>query len=1061
MAQDENQPVERIETPEPRRKRRRRWRVAAFALLGTLLVAGGIGWVMREDIADNIIAGQLDEMGLPARYEVVRIGPAEQVVRNLSIGDPQSPDLTIEEVRVRTRLYWGLPGIGRITLVRPRLYGEVRAGRASFGSLDKVLFRDGEEPFSMPDYDLKVVDGRALIQGDYGRIGARLEGEGWLRGGFKGEFAAIAPKLAIAGCETGRATLYGKVTVNSQKPRFAGPLRLASLACPERKLLLAGSGAQLDLTFDKALDGGEGTVGVALRQGAYGDHRLDGASGKARLSYRKRALNARYQLTARGIKTPQARIASLAFDGRARSSAGLERLDVEGDLAGKGIVPGAALERTLAEAAKAGEGTLLAPLARHLRAALARESRRSALDANLVLRRSAEGLSVVVPRGSLRSASGASLLALSRVQALFAEGAPRVSGNFATGGRGLPQVAARMETGVDGHMSMRIEMPEYRAGETRVAIPELALVQGANGVLGFAGSARLSGALPGGRAEDLLLPIDGTWAANGDLAVWPSCAEVAFGRLQFANLRIDKRSLQVCPAAGGPILRSRDGRMELAAGVPALDVAGRLGETPIRIASGPIGYARTGSAPGTIAAKALDVELGPRDTASKFRVTHLDARLGKEVGGTFDEADVALYAVPLDLHHLAGNWRYANGVLSIDQGNFTLVDRAQVPKFEPLIGRGGTLRLADNVITAEAVLREPASDREVVRADVVHNLATAKGHADLAIDGITFDRRLQADTLSHLALGVVSNLEGTLTGEARLDWNETGLTSRGRFATAGLAFAAAFGPVKGLAGEVVFTDLLGLVTAPDQTLRIASINPGIEVTNGVLSFEMKPNYLLQINGARWPFMDGELRLEPTRMTIGVAETRRYTLKVEGFDASTFVQHLDLTNINATGIFDGELPLVFDENGGRVENGYLISRPPGGNVAYVGALTYKDLSAMGNFAFDALRSVDYERMEIGLGGSLSGEIITRISFDGLSQGAGAKSNILTKQVAKLPIRFVLNIRAPFFSLFGSVRSLYDPRFVTDPRTLGLVDRYGNVRPAPQSVPIQPPVSENNP
>ncbi|GGB94108.1 hypothetical protein GCM10011494_10690 [Novosphingobium endophyticum] len=1061
MAHDEDQPVDGIETSEPRQRFSRRWRLAAFVILGILLVAVGVVWVTRKDIADNVIAGQLDSMGLPARYEVVRIGPAEQVIRNLSIGDPARPDLTVEEVRVRTRLGWGLPGIGRVTLVRPRLYGTVHGGRPSFGSLDKVLFTGGEEPFSMPDYDLRIVDGRALIESDHGRIGARIAGEGPLRGGFEGELSAISPKLSVAGCETGRASLYGKVSTSGGKPRFAGPLRFASLSCPEDGLRLARGGAELDVTLDKALDGGEGTIGITAARGAYGDGRLDGVSGKVRVSYRERALNARYDLTARGISTPQARAASLAFDGRARSSAGLDRIDIEGDLSGKGIVPGAAFNRALGEAVSAGKGTLVASLAAQVRSALAREMRGSSLDANLVLRQSAEGVSLVVPRGALRGASGASLLSLSRVQVLLSDGAPLVTGNFATGGRGLPRIGARMQTGANGRLSMRVEMREYRTGETRVAVPDLALVQKADGTVGFSGRAVLSGALPGGRAENLLLPVDGAWAANGDLAVWPRCTQVAFDRLAFANLTIDKRSLQVCPAEGRAILRQRGGRLELAAGVPALDFAGRLGETPIRIASGPIGYAQKGSGAGALSARTLDVELGPAGSASKFTVTHLDAQVGKEIGGTFDEADVALYAVPLDLHNTAGDWRYADGVLSIDNGTFTLVDRAPTARFRPAVAHGATLRLADNVITARAVMREPASEREVVRADIVHDLATAAGHADLTVEGITFDKRLQADTLSNLALGVVSNLEGTVRGSGRIDWDEAGVTSRGRFATDAVNFAAAFGPVKGLSGEVVFTDLLGLVTAPDQTLKIASINPGIEVTDGVLSFQMKPDYLLQINGAQWPFMDGRLTLEPARMTIGVAETRRYTLKVEGLDAATFVQHLDLSNINATGVFDGELPLIFDENGGRIENGYLVSRPPGGNVAYIGELTYKDLSAMGNFAFDALKSVNYNRMEIGLGGSLSGEIVTRISFDGLSQGVGAQSNFLTRQVAKLPIRFVLNIRAPFFSLFGSMRSLYDPEFVTDPRTLGLIDRSGTPRPDPPIVPIQPPVSENNP
>src|SRR5690606_3311650 len=148
------------------------------------------------------------------------------------------------------------------------------------------------------------------------------------------------------------------------------------------------------------------------------------------------------------------------------------------------------------------------------------------------------------------------------------------------------------------------------------------------------------------------------------------------------------------------------------------------------------------------------------------------------------------------------------------------------------------------------------------------------------------------------------------------------VASNGRFTTDSLDFAAAFGPVKGAAGTIVFTDLLGMVTAPDQQLRIAAINPGIEVNDGVLRYELRPDNVLAVKGADWPFLDGKLTLQPVTMNIGVAETRRYVLVIEGLNAARFVERMELANLSATGSFDGALPLVFDENGGRIEGGLL-------------------------------------------------------------------------------------------------------------------------------------------
>ena len=84
--------------------------------------------------------------------------------------------------------------------------------------------------------------------------------------------------------------------------------------------------------------------------------------------------------------------------------------------------------------------------------------------------------------------------------------------------------------------------------------------------------------------------------------------------------------------------------------------------------------------------------------------------------------------------------------------------------------------------------------------------------------------------------------------------------------------------------------------------------------------------------------------------------------------------------------------------------------------------------MGNFAFQALRSIDYKHMDINLSGDLGGEIVTRVAFDGVSQGAGTKRNFITDRLAKLPIRMNVNVRAPFFALITSFKQMYDPSYL---------------------------------
>jgi len=1027
---------------------------ASLVMLAILLAGVVVAWANREQIAENVIADQLAGLGIEATYEIERIGGQRQVLTNIVVGDPRRPDLTVERAEVVIAYRLGFPRIGEVRLFRPRLYGTYLGGKLSFGALDPLLFAETEGPPQLPDLALEVVDGRGLIESDFGPVGLKLAGSGHLRSGFAGQLAATAPNLADGDCRAADVTVFGEVTIADQRPGFAGPVRLGRVAC--QGVSLASAAVQLDMRAERELAGVGGTAGLRGNGIGYGAQRLAELAGDTQFTWRDGGLTARFDLTGSRLDTPQAAIARLGLDGSLRARRNFDRIELDADVDGQNVRLGSGLDRVLASAAQSTGDTLLGPILARVRTRLAAEGRGSSLAADLTLRRTGARTSLVVPEARLRGGSGATLLALSRFQLVTGgNAAPRLSGNFTTGGEGLPRIAGRMEQRPGGAVAARLTLAPFEVGGSRLAIPELVLVQRGDGAIGFSGRVLASGLLPGGRADGLVLPLAGMWSPSGALSVWNDCAEVRFERLQFANLALARQSLTLCPPQGTAMVRY-DGRgLRIAAGASSLQLAGRLGETPIAIRSGPVGFAW----PGVLSARQLVVALGPADTAARFAITDLTARIGEDVAGRFAGADVRLFNVPLDILEASGNWRYAGGRLMLTEGSFRLEDRQDPDRFNPLVTDGATLALADNLITAQALLREPRSGHAVTQADLVHNLADGRGHADLAVKGLRFDKELQPRALTELAYGVVSNVRGTVTGTGRIDWNEAGVTSSGRFSSDSLDFAAAFGPVRGASGTLVFDDLLGLTTAPNQRLRVASINPGIEVLGGEITIELRGGEVLALTGGTWPFMGGTLTMRPVDIRLGATEVRRYVLEIEGLDAARFVEHMGLKNISARGIFDGAVPLVFDERGnGRVEGGLLISRPPGGNVSYVGELTYEDLGAMANMAFSALRSLDYRQMSVAMDGALIGEIVTRVRFDGVSQGEGAASNIATRAIAGLPIRFDVNIRAQFYQLLGSLRAMYDPAAIRDPRDLGLLDAEGKVlrreTEGPPPEPVQP-------
>jgi len=118
--------AEPIELPPEEPPRARRWPRWLLMFGGLLLLVLGALWLAREEIADRIVQRQLKDMGLPATYEIEKVGPDTQILRNVVIGDPKHPDFTAELVEVS-----GNPG--NLRPVNPRLYGTNKAGKANYG----------------------------------------------------------------------------------------------------------------------------------------------------------------------------------------------------------------------------------------------------------------------------------------------------------------------------------------------------------------------------------------------------------------------------------------------------------------------------------------------------------------------------------------------------------------------------------------------------------------------------------------------------------------------------------------------------------------------------------------------------------------------------------------------------------------------------------------------------------------------------------------------------------------------------------------------------------------
>ena len=1036
---------------DTRRRRwweRKRWRTLIVLLL-VFGVAIAVLWSQRRPIATGFVDRELARRGVPARYTVDDIGLSRQRLTNVVIGNPNDPDLVADWIVVRTGVGLGGATLDGIEAGHVRMRARLVDGKLSLGAIDKLLPPPSGKPFALPAIDANLQDVRLRVETPQGVIGARLSGRGRLDDGFAGRLALVSRELAVADCRLIRPRGAFALRVSDARPTIEGPMRVAQGRCGDASL--TAFTADLRVTLSAALDRWNGRVRAAAASAEMPRARVGQMLGRLTFAGSSAATAGEVSLTAMQARVPQATAGTLRLDGRYRiAPAGAQ---FAGRVAGQSVAAAPAIRSQVAALGRTGSGTPVAPLAAALsRAGLAAVADLS-LDAGVEAVSQAGGAAVRIRQATVRSASGARL---TLGGPLLRFGGAELGGRAELAGGGLPAATIDLRR-ERGGLAGRAVIEPYAAGGARLALTPVTFRTGGGGATRVETTITLSGPLANGRVDDLRMPIAALWSGRS-LRVNTTCTPLAWTRLKVSSLTLQPARLTLCPE-GGALVALNGGRLSGGARTGALRLGGQLGSSPVTLAAS---GARLSLAGVRFALSDVRTTIGAAGRQTRIDAAMLDGAVaGGVASGRFSGAGGQIGNVPLILSAAAGDWRFAGGVLKVD-GGLSVADAAADRRFEPLAGEGVTLTLAGNRIDAAATLVHPAKRVRVAGVRITHDLSGGVGEATLDVAGITFGENFQPNELTPVTFGVIADVRGKVEGQGVIRWSPSAVESSGRFATDGIDLAAAFGPVTGIRGQLAFTDLLGLVTAPDQVATVETVNPGIAVENGTIRYQLVGNNRVQVNGASWPFANGQLVLEPTLLDFNANQLRRMTFRVEGADAATFLQQFDFDNLNATGTFDGVLPMTFDESGGRIEGGQLTARG-GGNIAYVGTITEKDVGTWGNIAFQALKSLDYRNLDITLNGPLAGEMVTGIRFAGVSQGAGTKSNFLIRRLARLPFVFNITIRAPFRQLMDSVRSYYDPSRLIERNLPALMEdrrrREGGLLPTPPA--IQPPDSETRP
>jgi hypothetical protein len=1014
----------------------RAWRISRIGLLVLLalaVVALAILWIWRKPIAENVIENELERRGVQATYTLDRIGLHNQRIRNLVIGDPKDPDLVARRALIQMRVKWnGSVEVYRIVARGVRLEGTLlESGQVSWGQIDKLLPPPSGRPFRLPDIVLDLADSRIGLDTPYGRFGFALAGRGNLKGGFKGRLALASRQLDVGAC--GLDALRGNVAIAvvARRPQVRGPIAADALNCPTSRMAMVSPRLELDSNFSEAFASFRGKGRLAVASFSAGDNGLANLIANIGFDGTARDVRGRFDLAAQ-----RARLASIfadrtRLDGRYRLEAGKGRLAVVADYGANSANLAAPMIAQLSGPLDAAGGTPLGPVARAIAAAVRRTAGNFDATGRLVLVNFPGGGGVRVETADARGPGGARVQVAGRdgINYYWPSGRMRLDTDISMGGGGLPRAEVSLSQPRSGApMSGEARIAPYAVGGARVALAPVIFRAARDGSTEVSTTALLSGPFSGGRVENLRIPISGRIGGPaGGFAFGRGCIEARFQSLRAGALRLGPTRLPICPTGPAILYQRADGTLGVGAEARDLRLAGRLGQSPFLL------NARTARLTGSdrFVLTRMAMQLGKSTSPVKVEAATLTGHFaGGGVAGGFDGANATIGQVPLKMSEGSGRWTYANAALDI-RGSLLVSHLADPPNFYPLRGNDVRFRLGDDRVHATATLLHPDSGTKVSDVTIDHRVSTGDGEAILDVPGIRFGANLQPEELTRLTQGVIALVNGGLSGQGRIAWSGGGtVTSTGDFTIAGMDLAAPFGPVTGMNGTIRFTDLLGLETAPGQSLTVATINPGILVKDGVVRYQLLPDRLVKIERGEWPFMGGRLILHETILNFARPTDKRLTFEVVGLDAHTFVASMGFKELDATGTFDGFLPMIFNEYGGRIVGGRLDARPGGGSLAYNGVVNKANLGTMGNIAFEALRDLRFKSMVVRLDGDLAGEFASRLTLDGVALGQTGTQRFIRHLLRRLPLKLNVTIIGPFRALIATAKAFRDPRQIIE-------------------------------
>ncbi|MEO0882164.1 MAG: YdbH domain-containing protein [Pseudomonadota bacterium] len=511
------------------------------------------------------------------------------------------------------------------------------------------------------------------------------------------------------------------------------------------------------------------------------------------------------------------------------------------------------------------------------------------------------------------------------------------------------------------------------------------------------GSAEVSGDFPGARIAST--SVSGGLQAEQEAGLWhvttlgDGCIDFKTGGMTAGELIFAPLELDLCPL-NRQILSQKPGAATSRLNISAIDIDFTTAETTgaLNLTNASVSLLTGAGIRVDFKGERMDLplELGDttlsisgEDPAVFFAADGGPLKFGARLGQTRFGGNLLPFRVGAETFTFDAA-SSADGIAGrLDMARARISDPHPDPLFEPIVADlSGTLD--DLYLTLGGDIRIEALATSIAEVALAVDVASLTGTANVSLKSLDFQPgTLRPTDLSERLRGVLTDAIGNITGAVDFDIREGDVSGTGFVEVSGLAFKTfSFGTISGVDGRIEFSDALGVVTPPDQQIRIADMDIGLPLRDGVIAFQLKGPTEARLQGARWPLAGGSIEVQPTEWNLD-ERTHAVTVTAEGVELEQLVDVLAVPNLDVTGTVSGTFPVDIEGANIYVRNARFVADAPGGKLSYVGDET--DAVAAGNqyaeYAFEALKGLNYTVMELGANGNLIGDLIVTADIVG--------------------------------------------------------------------------------